>query len=695
MHFHKTSYSIWGKPCCRNCFQLFHNVTKFHVESALSLRDHGKHTDRRMHGVDPAAHLGRPALVGHVIERWVAQWIATNVQVGHLGDRHIAFNPIVTWVYREYRDNCLSDGTAAGSYSEFISIFHRHMHGIGVPRTKFDRKVCSVCYLLQVAIRRAKLRKEDSTELQLKLDDHNQQQYAARRNFYDRREYARCHSEEVTLLSADGTFPTLSPAVPQDSEFKRKLSKLSSNLFTVVNYSAVEGERDHIFLSLGASGKEDANAFISFLHWFISSLRDRGQLGRRLELQLDSGLSCKNRWVMGYLAALVAWKWVEKVDVYFLIVGHTHEHIDGVTGHIRRPHHFGAPMWSLDAFFRSWAKFFPNTIAPTLHVCFTAPGSVEAFASHNPPVVSLMHDFKDLLGGCLNKLHHFTRDISCWSLGSDGRCSVKGLVTDQESVSSDRPVLASVPNLNTLKKLNVAGAGNVYAPVPPLFIVESILDSLKQLGKEIVPEEDVEYWRVLRDCLLHCDLPLPTEQQKKTTLKPSKFSVAGVGKRQPIRFSITTGGPCQKDVHSDVEDGDDGDAPDHHHWGPIGIGEESDEDGDVDDELREYAVHSLLDYRCVQGDEEYLVHWAHPYDLAVWDSWEPVSALAGSAALINRFHDRRGLSKQNAAHAEGGREARLEEQAIKSAKRNQECPKCGKMFQRLVQHTPHCHGGAK
>ena len=536
-HFPEHTYSICGILCCRTCFQLFHNVTKHNVEDALRLCKHGKSVDRRLSGVDPDAHHGRPRRIGLEIEHWMAHWLAVHVQVTPGTGRHLVFHPIVMWVYHEYLHDCASTGSAAGSYTEFLSIYHTQLTGIRVPRSMLDRKRCSDCYLFMLAIRRAVLRNDSEkvAELKERLRVHNVLQYDARQDFYRRREYAPEHSDEFTLLAADGTFAVLFPTVPQDSSFKRAMPKLTCNVFTVVDYSH-PADRDHIFLSIGADGSEDANSEISFIHAHIQRLRNAGQLAARLELQLDNGPSGKNRWMLAYLAALIAWGWVKEVLVYFLIVGHTHEHIDSVPGQIRTPQRWGLPCWSLNEFFNRWPQFFRADCKPSLHLCVTAPGSADAFANYQRPVVSVLRNWKSLLTPCMRPAAGFSRDVSLWRIDQHGTLHEKGLVTEVKWISSTNPLLHTIPQLVDLHDLNF-GVGNTYAPNSPAAVIAAIVESLEQLG-DVVEPKDLQDWRNLQACFARCKLP------DCGPVKGSDFSVSDLGVRITPQLHV---GTCASD----------------------------------------------------------------------------------------------------------------------------------------------------
>jgi hypothetical protein len=133
---------------------------------------------------------------------------------------------------------------------------------------------------------------------------------------------------------------------------------------------------------------------------------------------------------------------------------------------------------------------------------------------------------------------------------------------------------------------------------------------------------------------------------------------------------------------------DDNDDEGSSNWGRSKEGDNDDDDDDDDTADHEYAVDRILDYRrSIDGDEEYLVHWAPPYNQTEYDTWEPVKLLANCAAAINEFHHHsgKGLTQRNGAIAELAHQLREQEAAAKAAKQTL-CVYCGKSFMQLMRH---------
>lgn len=84
--------------------------------------------------------------------------------------------------------------------------------------------------------------------------------------------------------------------------------------------------------------KHGNNLTIETLHrLLLDTAATEGKLPKTLYLQLDNtSKQCKGRFVLGYLACLVAWGLFDEVVLSFLPVGHTHEDIDQMFSCIAR-----------------------------------------------------------------------------------------------------------------------------------------------------------------------------------------------------------------------------------------------------------------------------------------------------------------------------------------------------------------------
>ena len=74
-----------------------------------------------------------------------------------------------------------------------------------------------------------------------------------------------------------------------------------------------------------------ANLTLECLHRSLTKLKERlgDDMPMTWHLQMDSASDNKNRYVMCYFVHCVASGVVGDVEMHFLLVGHTHEDIDG------------------------------------------------------------------------------------------------------------------------------------------------------------------------------------------------------------------------------------------------------------------------------------------------------------------------------------------------------------------------------
>jgi hypothetical protein len=74
-----------------------------------------------------------------------------------------------------------------------------------------------------------------------------------------------------------------------------------------------------------------ANLNISFLFCYLRKLKEQGKLGRNLMLQFDNcWRDNKNRWLFGFISHLIELGWFDRVEIYFLKPGHSHDMVDAL-----------------------------------------------------------------------------------------------------------------------------------------------------------------------------------------------------------------------------------------------------------------------------------------------------------------------------------------------------------------------------
>ena len=155
---------------------------------------------------------------------------------------------------------------------------------------------------------------------------HHEFVHEERGTYYLRREHAVFYPTEFLSLIADGADQS-AYGLPRFIE----IDKTSSNVRKIPIYLMgvlVHGYRSFGFTYL-KNIKHGTNIVIECLHHvLVDYKKNRGYIPPIVYIQLDNTWKQnKNKFMIGYLACLVAWGVVRQVVISFLPVGHTHEDI--------------------------------------------------------------------------------------------------------------------------------------------------------------------------------------------------------------------------------------------------------------------------------------------------------------------------------------------------------------------------------
>ena len=150
--------------------------------------------------------------------------------------------------------------------------------------------------------------------------------HAERSSYYLRQNAGLLYADECISIIADGADQSAYglPHLIELDKFTSNRIRLPVSLMGVL----VHGYRAFGFTYL-KNIKHGTNIVIECLHHVLVDYKKvRGRIPPLLYLQLDNtSRKNKNKYMLGYLACLVAWGVVREVVLSFLPVGHTHEDI--------------------------------------------------------------------------------------------------------------------------------------------------------------------------------------------------------------------------------------------------------------------------------------------------------------------------------------------------------------------------------
>ena len=224
-------------------------------------------------------------------------------------------------------------GDDALSYTAFLRVWSRHclLQNIVISRTKGEFVRCDSCInysnLLQTESRptvRADLRHQRRV--------HMYKMWMERKCYYERREEARQHPDDLLSIIIDGMDQRKSeiPRVPR-GQVTHALDALYRVRQTITG--ALVHHVGRFFYISTSDIKGGATLEIECLHRTIArtleyKLANKLPRPKDLCIQMDNCGHQKNKYMMAYLTHLIATHQFENITLSFLEKGHTHEDID-------------------------------------------------------------------------------------------------------------------------------------------------------------------------------------------------------------------------------------------------------------------------------------------------------------------------------------------------------------------------------
>lgn len=264
---------------------------------------------------------------------WLKQWLPGNTDTTPFNPDKLHLEaPSKKYVYDEMKTEWSSMNRQVPGYSTFIRVLASKFKIILHKHKKFAE--CQVCSLYKELWAKSKhqgpLIRNEIKELRR---THLGVQYSERIEYYTAREQSFQDPNEVLCIIIDAMTET-STSVPLQRRESKGFDKAA--LKTQLIGALVHGPEG--FYGYTVNGLKGARTTCEVIHRTLLKLaKTRKVWPKNLIIQLDNtSAENKNHTVMAYCAWLVATGVFESIQVRFLMVGHTHEDIDGYFGLLRR-----------------------------------------------------------------------------------------------------------------------------------------------------------------------------------------------------------------------------------------------------------------------------------------------------------------------------------------------------------------------
>ena len=240
------------------------------------------------------------------------------------GRMHLSDNYTRREVYDVYRSEMVVSSNKLVTYSQFTRLWRAWFRNVIIPR-KVRMGYCSICANLKSLAKGAKSSMEKDMSKKL-LQEHREAQSLERKKAMHHREKCLKSPEQYMCLMIDG-MDQKKTCLPHMRRLPKDINDeclVQMHLVGCLAYN--RSVRPHVFITY-PNVHNDPNLTVTVIHRVLMSW---GQpLPPVLYIQLDNtARENKNSTVFGYLSMLVDQGLFRKVKVNFLLVGHTHDHID-------------------------------------------------------------------------------------------------------------------------------------------------------------------------------------------------------------------------------------------------------------------------------------------------------------------------------------------------------------------------------
>ena len=255
--------------------------------------------------------------------------------------------PRLEWshIYAEYAESESIDVRASPQYFQQVIYSAPELKHIRrACRLKGTFNICTTClqYTMEIC---AALKAHDRITLvkvRAERQQHLDEQRAERIHYYQIRAQARLLSAQSTtmlslILDKWDSNKTMVPFFTREPKSGWSANDSMNRLRSHVLGFIVHGSpNEHFLYSFNDTLRGDGNLNIEGLHRTLVKHCGAQPLPRTLYIQADNASDNKNHAVLLFCGLLICHKYVESVQISFLLVGHTHEDIDQLFSSLSR-----------------------------------------------------------------------------------------------------------------------------------------------------------------------------------------------------------------------------------------------------------------------------------------------------------------------------------------------------------------------
>ena len=312
-------YLLDAQQCCRVAFKISLCVSNMRLHRVQQRVLNGDLNSDGGSVPSMKGALGRNAI------GWMKIYFNLNCEVMPTSGRlHLSDNYTRREVYDSYRSDMISTSDKYVTYSQFTRLWSTQFTNVVIPR-KVRMGYCSICANLKSMAKGAKTTKEKDIHKKA-LQDHREAQSLERKKSMHHREKSLKKPEQYMCLMIDG-MDQKKTCLPHLRRLPKDINDECLVQMHLVGCLAYNGTvKPHVFVTY-PNVHNDPNLTVTVIQRVL--LNWGNPLPPVLYVQLDNtARENKNSTVFGYLSMLVKQGVFRKVKVNFLLVGHTHDHID-------------------------------------------------------------------------------------------------------------------------------------------------------------------------------------------------------------------------------------------------------------------------------------------------------------------------------------------------------------------------------
>ena len=314
-------YLTVNDRCCRKAFKIALGIGNLRLN-----RIHCRCLSGDAFFEDPYVEISGKGLVGKHAVIWMQNYFRMHCEVmPTTGRLHLPDNYTRDELYQIYKDEMDSQVERYVSYSQFTRLWKMKFDNVLIPR-KVRMGVCAICANLKSMIKGAKSDDVKKDCYRRSLTEHRDSQAKERMKAMHHRNKSLKFPGRYMCLMIDG-MDQKKTCLPHFARLPKDIGEeclVQMHLVGCLSYHEVV--KPWIYLTY-PNVHNDPNLTITIIHRVLQSWV--GPLPPTLYVQLDNtARENKNSSVFGYLSMLVHNGLFKKVKVNFLLVGHTHDHID-------------------------------------------------------------------------------------------------------------------------------------------------------------------------------------------------------------------------------------------------------------------------------------------------------------------------------------------------------------------------------